>query len=560
MARDAVPRIPALTSLRFVAAAVVVLWHSDGYFGIPSGCWAPLQLKQAVSLFFVLSGFILTYSYPRLESGRACARFLLARFARLWPAHVFCLGLGFLLLREPAQLIPLGNVVRGWSSLALNLTMLQSWVPTPSAYFSWNAVSWSISTEFAFYLLFPLLIARLGRTWEVKLTLALALVPGLLWLGWALRLPRFSYTGADMLGLLYFSPLARLFEFVLGMVTALAWQRLQPQLRHGRVRGTAYELAAVALAAFAVFRTPQLVECARACFCLGDMADIWLPNGLVAVPFALLIGVLACDRGGVSRLLTARPLVLLGEISYGLYLIHQLLIRYYAEHREAFTALPGWLVYLGFWATALLAAYLLWACVEVPARKWLVGLWPRPGAAAESRPSEPARRRPWVAAASAGLAGLAVAVQLALPRASARFVDEAEAVRLARGGDRAAHDVPFGDTLVLRGARLRRTHNGMLLELVWESLADQRLDHTLTAQLGDSAGRPVPGGLITRDRAGMPVRAGQCWAERIFFHWWPSTEAARLTLRLRPAPGRPLPAAHGGRPDGEGGVIVLRTG
>src|SRR5688500_18317145 len=82
-----IKKIDALTSLRFVAAALIVLHHSRGLFDFDQSLGDPFQLSQAVSFFFVLSGFILTYVYPSLGDTGA-RRFFLARVARIWPAHV----------------------------------------------------------------------------------------------------------------------------------------------------------------------------------------------------------------------------------------------------------------------------------------------------------------------------------------------------------------------------------------------------------------------------------------------------------------------------------------
>src|SRR5438874_9672096 len=77
--------LPALTSLRFFLAALVVLRHSNGLFGIPPS-FAYLAFGQSVSGFFVLSGFLLTYRYPALD-GPGTRRFLVSRVVRIWPLH-----------------------------------------------------------------------------------------------------------------------------------------------------------------------------------------------------------------------------------------------------------------------------------------------------------------------------------------------------------------------------------------------------------------------------------------------------------------------------------------
>jgi hypothetical protein len=111
---------------------------------------------------------------------------------------------------------------------------------------------------------------------------------------------------------------------------------------------------------------------------IGPGGEAWLASsGFVCLPFAALICVMACEWGGVARLLSARPLVLLGEISFSLYLLHLLVCHYYVIHPGPFVALPPWLLYLGYWLIVLLVAYVGWSVIEVPCRRAIVGLWDR---------------------------------------------------------------------------------------------------------------------------------------------------------------------------------------
>jgi peptidoglycan/LPS O-acetylase OafA/YrhL len=105
-----------------------------------------------VGLFFVLSVFILTYLHPQLEDWASTRDFLALRIARIWPAHLvtlFAAGVihGYLLA------LPSGGL-----KLLANILMVQAWIPIIGWIFSYNSLSWSISTEFFFYLTFPLLI------------------------------------------------------------------------------------------------------------------------------------------------------------------------------------------------------------------------------------------------------------------------------------------------------------------------------------------------------------------------------------------------------------------
>jgi peptidoglycan/LPS O-acetylase OafA/YrhL len=130
-----------------------------------------------VSFFFVLSGFILAFNYAPRVADRG--DFWFRRFARIWPTH----ALTFVIA------IPIGldttNFVGSAATAVLNLALLQSWMPQPEIYFSFNRLSWSISNEAFYYALFPVLLARLAGvraatrwsivgTWTVLLVAAAA--------------------------------------------------------------------------------------------------------------------------------------------------------------------------------------------------------------------------------------------------------------------------------------------------------------------------------------------------------------------------------------------------
>jgi peptidoglycan/LPS O-acetylase OafA/YrhL len=353
-------KLNALTSLRFVAAAMIVVHHLRGLFGVPRTIGEPVLLDQAVAFFFVLSGFILTYVYPSLDD-IGVAGFLRARIARVWPAHLAGLLLVFLLLPAPARGV---NGHYSLAELAANIGMVHAWIPSSRYYFSFNHVAWSISTEFGFYLCFPLLIHQWRRTWAVKLSLAL--VTAALMIVMANRHP----TLAD--GLTYVNPLARVFEFTLGMTAALWWQVLRSRIRPSRSIGTLLELSAVAIVVVCMYFAGPWADSARVW--VGDVGAAWLVHGgIVALPFAALISVMALEQGAVSHGLSRPFPVLLGEISYSVYLVHQLFIRYYWQHPRALSQAPGCVALVVFWLLVLLTAHLLFVLVERPARAFLSG-------------------------------------------------------------------------------------------------------------------------------------------------------------------------------------------
>lgn len=328
----------------------------------------------------MLSGFILTYVYPSLQGAAAARRFLVARFARLWPAHIATLLIALVMFLPMYQAKPGGFP---FAVLAANALMVHGWIPAGEYYFSFNSPSWSISTEFLFYFCFIFLIGNWRRTWWWKAALALAMAFMFTTLTVAMRVPDgLQQVGViDAPGLTYINPLARLFEFTLGMMTVLAWRYAHSRLRVGVRAGTVIEALAIVVAAVWVAENSIWFASIGTATALVPYLGWLLSLGAgPRLAFALVIGVLALERGAISRTVLAwRPLVVLGEISFSVYLLHNLVLFHYGSHRPSFDAVPGWLGYLVYWALLLCASFLMWRLMEIPCRRWIVG-WTRPGA------------------------------------------------------------------------------------------------------------------------------------------------------------------------------------
>jgi peptidoglycan/LPS O-acetylase OafA/YrhL len=362
-------KIDSLTGLRFIAAAMIVVHHSRALFGEPLRHFA---LNQGVAFFFVLSGFILTYVYPELPNRRALGRFFVARVARIWPAHAatfaLTLALGLHAIAGGAPSNPTPVIAIG------NLAMVHAWVPAKSWFFSFNAVSWSISTEFFFYLVFPLLIAGFARNWWWKALACGALLAGMIAFCTWLNPPRSIHALPDQVsraGILYIGPLTRLAEFCLGMLTALLWKRRAlPRKIHGGV-ATVFEAGAVGLCVGAIALLSMREDISRR---VGEYWATYLHNAGAAPAFALLIFVFASQLGSLSKICGSAPMILLGEISFSVYLLHQLLLRWAYAHQELWRHFGQAPFQVVFWIVLLLASWAMWRWVEGPSRRALMRL------------------------------------------------------------------------------------------------------------------------------------------------------------------------------------------
>ncbi len=367
------PALPALTSLRFFAALAIVVHHCNGVFW-PAADLGPLD--AGVSFFFVLSGFILTYVYFD-PTGAPCKPkdFYIARIARIWPLHLATLLLTLLVVSIPE---PFDVGV-----LLANGLMLHAWIPFDRYFFSYNYVSWSISTELFFYLLFPyllrcrVLLLRGLPALLVMLSFTLIAVVALAFFSATEHLPVWDVKGDPLssTGLLYTFPLARLAEFLIGVVCGTVFVQRRSNAVSSLL-ATVFECLAVlgfVVAFYCVSVAPITLSASSPAVAAQMMALLgeWLSHVGLAPSAAIVIYVFAYQRGLLSRCLSHRYWIFLGEISFALYLVHQLTLRalqQYAHRLDYHLELREFVLYaIG---VALLAA-VLHLGIERPARAWL---------------------------------------------------------------------------------------------------------------------------------------------------------------------------------------------
>src|SRR6266567_1858936 len=362
-------KIYSLTSIRFASAASVVWVHIQVlFYGAGPRNWLPRT--NLISLFFVLSGFILSYVYSsRLQHAKL--RFLVTRIVRLWPAHVAAIVL--------LWLVAPGDVAQRFTpgKLAATLTMTNAWLPFEEYWFFVVPPAWTISTEFGLYFCFLFLIYKWERTWPWKLAGSFLVLCGTILLFEAERARLVHWSSHFWYFNLYVHPLARLFEFTLGMATYEFWRRAGPKINKKLVAGTVWEFAALAFLLFIIWQAPVWADrVTRLWFFGSDLAGLWLLSGSSSAGCAALIFVLAQEQGLMARLLSHPFFVLLGRLSYGIYLVHWPVLVFFSTRRKDFAGMPDWVMFSIIGAVIFALAYVIWATIEKPCRALLIRLWP----------------------------------------------------------------------------------------------------------------------------------------------------------------------------------------
>jgi peptidoglycan/LPS O-acetylase OafA/YrhL len=330
----------ALTTLRFVAAMYVVLFHCEIKDLFPNAILIRHFFQSGytgVSLFFVLSGFILTYNYPVVTDR---VKFWISRFARVYPVYLLAM-----LAALPAVVLRLEGLhnLRLWVSIPESLLLLQSWDPQTA--FLINSPSWTLSVEALFYAVFPFLLPVVTRAsrWAVTAfiacSLVVALIPAI-----ATGSSREWWTTVFMGAL----PVLRIGPFVVGIVAGIRYRR------EGSGREMALWVGLAASILLLVLYPPHYLSPAR--------------DAILSVTFAALVYGLADVKWVV---LTHPFALLLGEISFGIYILQQPVgwaMRVLSQaliHRNLTENTPIYVFVL------LVASYLSYRFVEMPCRIWI---------------------------------------------------------------------------------------------------------------------------------------------------------------------------------------------
>jgi peptidoglycan/LPS O-acetylase OafA/YrhL len=439
------PNLPAVTGVRFFAAVHVCLYHlaqmtfAINYYGREdtkpllvwaNGIWSIFDsnwvlnhiLRGAlcqVGMFFVMSGFILTYSHPVGPGGEFSLRsYFLSRFSRVYATYIAGLVWGiplliFVLSGAPEKLreentkhgIPQPRATETASGLRVTPLppefthsplekalatlsvplLLQAWYPKFSI-FMWNAPAWSLSVEAFLYLLFPFLILPLMR-WRTTSLLILSLF---CWIGMLIPPLWYVYTDPDKTGIIDWNmvtfwfnfvrhnPLFRVPEFVLGMIMGrLFAEQAADNARLGQGTGAWMSMGALVI----VVATMAFAE-----NILGhDLAYMLLHNGLLAPVFAIGVTGLALGGGPLAYICSFKWMVTLGDCAYGIYLFHFPYLAYslaiMGEDIKKGKELPGpWQFIIVYLTITILAAVFFRAKMEkkirLQVRDFAARLWP----------------------------------------------------------------------------------------------------------------------------------------------------------------------------------------
>lgn len=365
--------IKALTGLRIIAAVWVVLFHFRPLLRLASpelsDALAPVLDRgaQGVDLFFILSGFVLTWNYlermGETFSVRATVHFLWLRLARVWPIYLVTMHLALLWVIFTLHVghVPTEDLSRITAiSYVRQVLLVQLWFEPFFDGSSWDGPAWSISAEWLAYLLFGVLVLAVYRVMRVTsarglatLAIIASLPPLLLLLA----------TGQ------FYSPWSWLprivMQFTAGALACAAVRKINPPDAARRAAGYCSALLIAAMVGVLYY------------FDGHPISGLYDSGGLVDVLFVPLVMALAIGIGSLPALLSTRVMVYGGQISFCLYMVHELVHTSWNWAAKQFEIVldegataAKWMV-CGLLVAATLLSMLLYHAVEEPGRHWM---------------------------------------------------------------------------------------------------------------------------------------------------------------------------------------------
>lgn len=306
-------RLNSLQGLRAVAFMGIFLGHC----GIGSGG------GMGVSVFLVLSGFLMIYNYYQKDDMKCGIlyniKFSANKIKKLYPLHL-------IMIIPMLALSSIGYIKSGeyiacisdiFPKLLADVSLIQAWIPIRSFYFAFNGVAWFLSVCAFLYFIFPYLLRKMKKDWSNKKSFIIIGVVILLQLAIAL----FANTQLcqkiveNTAWVLYICPLYRCGDFIIGCNLGYIFLAKNKKNNTKTSTATIFELLAIALMTLC-YLAPKFVNVPEEI----QFSLLYIPGSVA------LVYVFANGAGLISKLFSTKLFVEVGNISGYTFLIHQVVI------------------------------------------------------------------------------------------------------------------------------------------------------------------------------------------------------------------------------------------
>lgn len=335
--------LPILTGIRFFAAFYVFIFHVDSLQHLDFLGSNILSIVHqgavGVNIFFILSGFILFYNYYNRPMN--FVEFIFKRLAKIYPVYLA----GFFLMFAVTK-ITYVKVDSFFEVMVMNLLMIQSYLPK-FAQAWYGGGSWSLSTEFFFYLSFPLLVNFISKLSKKRVLLLsvfcfiLSVIPGALYHFKIINFP-----------LSYAFPPSRVWEFIIGMLVACLVVKYEARISN-------------------FFICAIIVFCILFFHYIGLNLRGFVIQNIIVIPLMVVILISSFNsKSNLLGFLGWRLFEYLGKISYSFY-IFQIPFLAYMKSMNDLNNYSSVSILVVLFVMNLAGAAFLYHLIELPSHKFL---------------------------------------------------------------------------------------------------------------------------------------------------------------------------------------------
>lgn len=348
-----------LTGLRFFAALYVFLFHMHIRWPLSDDIYIKNILDQGaigMSLFFILSGFVLAYRYS--NDNTSYRSYLINRFSRIYPIYAFTaiatlpwIGVDF---GSGSTLDITLSLTKATLLVIANIFVMQAWFPQMFSY--WNdGASWSISVEVFCYLLLPFILPTIAKLDNKRLVILSGIC-----VCFSAMIGVSAAVFDDSANKVFYSiPIFRLPEFIVGICACLFFLRGYKRLCTSAIQISIIIIVAIYLSL------------------VGSKMPLYVGHHWIIVPsIAFLLISFSVGSNFLTRVLSSKMIVWLGKISYCFYSLQFLIIVPLTKHHNAvveqFHSLNNPKILMASALIVLIAvSALAHHMIEEPARKWI---------------------------------------------------------------------------------------------------------------------------------------------------------------------------------------------
>lgn len=299
--------IETLQGCRIIFIFLIFMSHFT-WPGIEEFCFGG---ECGVSFFFMLSGFVLCHAHGKEVTKREFnhKKFIIRQLTKLYPLHIATM-LAVILIGLKAGIHPNGL------SLALNVLLLQSWIPEEGIYFAFNSVSWFLSDIIFFYLMFPFLVnvtTKVSKTWLTCIVAAGVAVYACI---------QTIIPDEEVNNLLYVSPAFRVTDFAAGIILYRVYTSDFSRSIISKIQSGGYAVASITgcaaillmIATYAVYQGTEPRWRTASLF--------WL-----TMPVFIYLMAIADKTGGlIADILKSRVVIWLSGLTMAIFMTHKIMI------------------------------------------------------------------------------------------------------------------------------------------------------------------------------------------------------------------------------------------